>query len=369
MDNLHEKEIDQLELDWTNIKYLSLLYICARDLHQFECVVVPVTCRSSISKIQRKDLVKEYGTVMKKVKQCNMANREIELAIGEELQTLFHPIVNATKQAAEESRKELESMKKTLADIDGALTAQRVEARPPLSKNNDTTFGIHRRQDGTRNGKQSSTLDVNRKTLPVDDAEYKITPGLRALIALKHPQPSQWNSNDYKAYKSLVAQSKVKSQPNRTDTARPHAAWKWKHMLKKMVIPGESIAEEESEDIDDSVESYPATASIEDIGESSDMLSPDTPGPSIPSPTHTRSYGKTKKTMDREPFYKGYGVVYLPGDTNGLSKKLHSLAAELSAGNTTVRNELVHVVDALLRLKQLPRKEYAGITARLAASL
>ena len=41
--------------------------------------------------------------------------------------------------------------------------------------------------------------------------EYKITPGLEALIVLKHPQPTQFNSSDYKAYKSFVAQTKVKS--------------------------------------------------------------------------------------------------------------------------------------------------------------
>ena len=124
------------------------------------------------------------------------------------------------------------------------------------------------------------------------------------------------------------------------------------------------------------MESYPAIASI-DIGKSSDISSPgisdsgiSLSSPSIPSSLHTRSYGKARKSKkDREPFYKGYGVVYLPGDINGLTKKLHLLAPELFAGNTTVRNELVHVLDALLRLKQLTRKEYADITARLAASL
>ena len=59
-------------------------------------------------------------------------------------------------------------------------------------------------------GNKVVRLDVNGKTLTVDDAEYKITQGLRALIALKHPRPNQWNSNDYKAYKSLVAQTEVK---------------------------------------------------------------------------------------------------------------------------------------------------------------
>ena len=54
----------------------------------------------------------------------------------------------------------------------------------------------------------------------------------------------------------------------------------------------------------------------------SSILSPDTAphGPSIPpSPLHNRSYGKAKKTKkDSEPFYKGFGAVYLPGDINGL---------------------------------------------------
>ena len=86
----------------------------------------------------------------------------------------------------------------------------------------------------------------------------------------------------------------------------------------------------------------------------SDILSS---GPFIPppSPAYTSS--------------QGYGVVYLPGDINGLTKKLHLLAAEFFAGNTTVRNELVHVFDASFRLKQLTRKESADITARLAVSL
>ena len=114
------------------------------------------------------------------------------------------------------------------------------------------------------------------KTLLVDDTEYKLTPGLLVLITNKHSRAGQWNSNDYKEYKPLVAQTKVKSFPNRTGTARPHATWKWKHMFRKMVIPGERIAEEgESEDTDDtdSVESYPDIASIGDIGESSDISS------------------------------------------------------------------------------------------------
>ena len=72
---------------------------------------------------ERATLVKEYVTAMKTVKQRNMIKQELKLAIGDELQTLFHPIANAAKEAAEETRKEIEPMKKKLADIDGALKA------------------------------------------------------------------------------------------------------------------------------------------------------------------------------------------------------------------------------------------------------
>ena len=50
--------------------------------------------------------------------------------------------------------------------------------------------------------------------------------------------------------------------------------------------------------------------------------------------------------------------MYLPGDIKGLTDILDLLSAEFFVGKITVRNELVHVVDALLRLEQLTRREY-----------
>ena len=101
---------------------------------------------------EKATLVKEYVTAMKTAKQRNMANRELKLAIGAELQTLFHPIVNAIKQAGEETRKELEPVKKTLADNDEAIAVQRAtlleeskgeSADKPRSYNqSDKTFGL-----------------------------------------------------------------------------------------------------------------------------------------------------------------------------------------------------------------------------------
>ena len=114
-------------------------------------------------------------------------------------------------------------------------------------------------------------------------------------------------------------------------------------------MPGDRITEESEDSADRD------TASIGDIGDStpgtlsadSGILSPGTPE-IPPSPTHTRSYGIAKKTKDREPFYKGYkgdGVVYLPEDINGLTKKLQSFLQVTPQSGTNWFMYWTHCVD------------------------
>ena len=121
-------------------------------------------------------------------------------------------------------------------------------------------------------------------------------------------------------------------------------------MLSGMVRPGDMIEEEED---DDGIE-----------GASSDGYRAPTP---VVTPPPSRGKAR-KRRKTREPFYKGYGVVYLPEDIKGLTDKLHLLLADFLGGNTTVRNEVVYVLDALLRLKQLTRREYKDINNRLASA-
>ena len=118
------------------------------------------------------------------------------------------------------------------------------EYREPW-RNVDNTFRIYMRRDGQlAMGNKIVQVDEDKNTLSVDGTEYDLTPDLPAFIMRKHPQISQWSSSDYRAYKSLSAQTKVRSHPNPEGTARPRATWKYKHMLRRK--PGESIAEEET---------------------------------------------------------------------------------------------------------------------------
>ena len=82
---------------------------------------------------KRTALVDEYVKAMKTVRRRNMLNLEIKLAIGEELQALFHPIVSATKQAAEKTAEELVPVQEASEDIDGALKAQQQHTIPTPS--------------------------------------------------------------------------------------------------------------------------------------------------------------------------------------------------------------------------------------------
>ena len=146
-------------------------------------------------------------------------------------------------------------------------------------------------------------------TLTVDDTEYELTPGLAALIWNERPRATQYNDR----------QIKVKSFPNQAGcyASRPEDAWKWENVLKKIVVPEESVAEEYVDTGDTgSVESD--TATVGNVGESLES-SPDIASPasthrplsssvlpplSPPSPLHIRAFGKAKKTKERKHPYE-----------------------------------------------------------------
>ena len=72
------------------------------------------------------------------------------------------------------------------------------------------------------------------------------------------------------------------------------------------------------------------------------------------------STAKRRLLEDLHP-QEGLGIVYLPGDIKGLTEKLNLLLAEFRAGNITTRNEIVSIIDELLRRKRMSRKEYTEI--------
>ena len=165
--------------------------------------------------------------------------------------------------------------------------------------------------------------------MSTEDNEYDYTAGLQELIWLKHPRV--YTLGDMAEYVGLIGDTLAVKYTNPKGSSEPNRTWKYRHIFAAQHVPLEKVVEEkhedsggygDSQDIEttssggDSTE----TASIGDIGETAD---------SGFSPLSTRS-GKARKPKDRLPFYKGWnceGVVYLPGDINGLAKKLQLLAS------------------------------------------
>ena len=58
----------------------------------------------------------------------------------------------------------------------------------------------------------------------------------------------------------------------------------------------------------------------------------------------------------------GTGIHFLPGDISGLINQLHLLLAEFRAGNkSATKNQIVAILDQLLKRNYLTQDEYNGV--------
>ena len=69
---------------------------------------------------------------------------------------------------------------------------------------------------------------------------------------------------------------------------------------------------------------------------------------------------------DNEKEEQGSGITFLPGDINGLIEQLHLLLAEHRAGNkSSTENQIVAILDQLLRRNYLNQEEYNAVCRTL----
>ena len=153
---------------------------------------------------------------------------------------------------------------------------------------------------------------IEDDNISVDNTLYKGTEGLWSLVADSKPRSSLYNENDLANYKKLLKQTGVIFDPNIGGSrSRPRTTTKWKRTIEPL--------------------------------------------------------------MKDTDFFSGEGsgisnqVSFLPGDIKGLAKKFKLLLAEFMAGNKTTRNELVSILDELLRRGKITKSEYTNSNSFLAA--
>ena len=200
----------------------------------------------------------------------------------------------------------------------------------------DKYYGIH--SDGPHQytiGNKNLTI-TEHSDLILDGRKYKATVGLWALIMLNRPE-NIYTSDDLNTYRDIIIQSNAATSVPHDVAHYARRTYKWTDILSKLLHPPQSdgsIPHESEEE-----EEETATRQGYHIDENTTSRS----GIDVPS--------------------SGDGIQFLPGDIKGLQTKLGYLLGEYRAGNRSslTYNQIVSILDELLRRKRLSRSEYRDI--------
>lgn len=147
--------------------------------------------------------------------------------------------------------------------------------------------------------------------IKIGNKSFKLTPGLWELLMLNSPK--NYDEEDLEVYKEINDLVDLVGHPREIVSGRPKSTKKYRFLKK---ATGEGV--------------FPW-----DI-----------------------------KTV-RRPMGEG---VFLPGDIKGLKTKLYILLAEYTAGNRTTHNQIIAIIDELLRRKQISKKDYQEINTHVGHS-
>jgi len=141
-------------------------------------------------------------------------------------------------------------------------------------------------------------ISIEGGDITIGDKTYKGTPGLWELLTMARPNESICDSNDHADYAEILNVTKAMSMPSNLN--KPKASGGWKYM-------------------------------------------------NIIQPIWDANTGK------------GVDVVVLPQDSNALIEMLDLRMSSFKAGNTGLRNEIVSILDELLRQKAIDSDSYKNV--------
>lgn len=280
---------------------------------------------------RRDAIVNEYLATVKRLQKRDLAEKEHDVLSLRNAEKALEPMIRSNEKSTERLASELGPIKEEIKSLNSRFdnnTTQsssqdagvieekeekEVKKEPNIvqryfasipKKQIDQYFGVVMDGDRYKMGNKYVQI-VDLKDLLVDDKKYAGTIGLWSLIMKK--SPSHYSQADLESYHELVNQTNVLTHPNSlTSTSRLKRTKKWKEILSKFDTVGESV--------------------------------------------------------------QGSGIVqFLPRDIKGLEQRLNILLGEYRAGNRSciIRNEIVSILDELLRRKRLSKREYQEINGFL----
>ena len=270
--------------------------------------------------IKREETVKDYIKNIKEIQERRENEKVRGISQRQDLTKLFQPVVQATEKSASKITNEIKGLKGEVQQDEGPKPTNKALEYYLNQVNKselDQYFGVYKENGIYMMGDKEIVVD-DRNNIYLDNGAYsfKGTKGLWVLIMYNKPKPL-YDKEDLANYKELLERTNALDMPHKTSPAdRPKSTTKWRFFKENGIVQTQQQEEQE-----------------EDESEEEDE----------------------KKEI-------GHGIRFLPGNINGLIEQLHLLLAEFRAGNkSSTRNQIVAILDELLRRNYLNQEEYNAV--------
>ena len=267
--------------------------------------------------VKREQIVQDYIKNLKEIREKKENEKVRGITQRRDIEKVFQPVVQATEKSTSQITNELKNLKEEPKN-DKPISEALDYYLNQLDKGKvDQYYGIYEKNGIYMMGEKEIKVDKDDNIF-VDEAGFKGTRGLWRLIMMK--KPTVFDPEDLRDYQELLMITNVLDVPHTTNSSnRPKNTAKYRFLTTNF-----QLADDQDVDNDDKEE---------ESGEEEDEEKKD-----------------------------GTGISYLPGDINGLIEQLHLLLAESRAGNkSATKNQIVAILDQLLRRDFLTQDEYNGV--------
>ena len=267
--------------------------------------------------VKREQIVQDYIKNLKEIREKKENQKVRGITQRRDIEKVFQPVVQATEKSTSQITNELKNLKEEPKN-DKPISEALDYYLNQLDKGKvDQYYGIYEKNGIYMMGEKEIKVDKDDNIF-VDEAGFKGTRGLWRLIMMK--KPTVFDPEDLRDYQELLMITNVLDVPHTTNSSnRPKNTAKYRFLTTNF-----QLADDQDVDNDDKEE---------ESGEEEDEEKKD-----------------------------GTGISYLPGDINGLIEQLHLLLAESRAGNkSATKNQIVAILDQLLRRGYLTQDEYNGV--------
>ena len=297
---------------------------------------------------KRDAIVSDYLATVKILQRRNLNEKAQDLVRREDIERALEPVVRSTGKSTEAITKELIPIKDEIKALNERLEKRENNDREERQQQEqededeenivqlyyqkvrreklDKYFGVI--MEGGRYKMGDKYVHIEGSDLVIEHKKYIGTGGLWSLIMNRHP--TNYSPEDLVTYRDVIRATNAMTHPNNLDsTSRVRSTKKWRDI-------------------------FPLFDGLDKEKEEGELSSS--------SASHRRGAVGIASTPTGQPH--GNGIIqFLPGDIKGMETKLNYLLGEYRAGNRSsyTRNEIVSILDELLRRKRISRKEYQDI--------